>query len=425
MPRSYDDQVREQIEQYRDTEDMQALPASFHLWSPEFILPGMERVFGVGDINLFYVSAFIAAARHNPEVPAFASMGCGDGVVEIGIAGTLRQRGIKRFRFVCYDLSEILLDRFRAAIPPDLVESFELVAGDLNNKIIDTKFDAIMANHSLHHMVDLEGIFNSIHENLTEHGIFVTNDMIGRNGHMRWPETRLFVEYFWPFLSMRQRHNVLLRRVEHGFIDHDCSDVGFEGIRSQDVLPLILARGFHAWKFMGFGGMIDVFVDRCFGPNFDTTDPDDRFLLHHMSVLNDILLDSGLTKPTIMLAWFVKYPVEEICYRDRSAGASIRNSAEAPAWLPHALSDFRRLPADPGYVFKSHEKLLDFPGARSSPEADAELHELTAALRDARNDAAIAQTLAAEQERRIRNLELSTSWRLTAPLRGLARMIRR
>jgi hypothetical protein len=130
-----------------------------------------------------------------------------------------------------------------------------------------------MANHSLHHMVHLEGIFRIAYDNLTEHGIFVTNDMIGRNGHMRWPEARLFVDFFWPFMSQRQRNNIMLRRSEPKFTDHDCLGESFEGVRSEEVLPLILAQGFKAWKFLGFGGMIDVFVDRCFGPNFDVNEP--------------------------------------------------------------------------------------------------------------------------------------------------------
>jgi hypothetical protein len=130
-----------------------------------------------------------------------------------------------------------------------------------------------------------------------------------------------------------------------------------------------------------------------------------------------------------MLAWFVKYPVAEICYRDRSAAASVRNPAKAPTWLAHALSDFSRLQVDPAYVFKSHEKSPDRPGTGASREADADspaaLGEMIAALHDARNDAAAAQTLAAEQARRIRDFEFSSSWRLTAPLRGLVRLIRR
>src|SRR6478672_2396796 len=117
MAESYEHQLQQQIDQYRDTENMHDLPAVYHIWSSDYILPGLTKVFGVSDVNLFYVEAFVAAAKYNPGVPVFLSLGCGDGAVEIGIARTLLERGIKQFRFVCHDLSEILLSRFRATLP--------------------------------------------------------------------------------------------------------------------------------------------------------------------------------------------------------------------------------------------------------------------------------------------------------------------
>jgi len=346
------------------------------------------------------------------------------------------ERGINRFRFVCYELSDVLLSRFRAAIPGELTGHFELRHGDLNaRETFGMRFDAIMANHSLHHMVDLEGIFRATYESLADGGIFVTADMIGRNGHMRWPEARLFVDFFWPFMSQRQRNNNLLGRSEPQFIDHDCSSEGFEGVRSQDVLPVILAQGFTAWKFLGFGGMIDVFVDRCFGPNFDIDNTDDAFLARRIAFLNEFLLDAGLVKPTMMFAYFVKYPVEELYYRNRSARSAIRDTASEPCWLAGTLDDFsRNNPVDPGFEFKSRlrsparvqELLRQVDTAGFDPEEDhATLAEMLVALRCAQKQVASAEGRLAHQTRRIQEIENSSSWQLTAPLRMLARMMRR
>lgn len=437
LNRSYEDQLQEQIEQYRDTENMHDLPAAFHLWSSNYVQPGLTKVFGVNDINKFYVEAFVVAAKHNPGAPVFLSLGCGDGAVEIGIARSLLERGITRFRFACYDLSDILLSRFRAAIPSELAGQFDLIAGDLNEQSFHTRFDAIMANHSLHHMVDLEGIFRTAFDNLADQGVFVTGDMIGRNGHMRWPETRLFVDYFWPFMSERQRNNILLHRAEPQFIDHDCSTEGFEGIRSQDVLPLILAQGFKPWKFLGFGGMIDVFLDRCFGPNFDVSNGDDAFLIRRIGLLNEILLDAGLIKPTMMLAYFVKQPTDEVYYRNRSALSAIRQTSSDPLWLAGAVEDFARNPTDPRFVFKSRPPApvrVEFPPDSGTSELDearanaayahATLREMVTALRHAQHEAAAAEARVMHQALRVQELENSSSWQLTAPLRVLARTLR-
>ncbi len=258
---------------------------------------------------------------------------------------------MQQFRFVCFDLSDTLLARFKAALPADLASHFQLVAGDLNAQQFDEQFDAVMANHSLHHIVDLEGVFRIVYANLAPNGIFVTNDMIGRNGHMRWPEARLFVDFFWPFLKQSQRNNILMRRCESRYIDHDCSTSGFEGIRAQDILPLILEQGFHPWKFLSFGGMVDIFVDRCFGPNFNLDNPDDAFLASRISFLNEVLLDAGLVKPTMMLAYFTKTEMGGIHFRGRSAEATVRATTTEPTWLAAALEDFSRRPDDPEFVF--------------------------------------------------------------------------
>jgi SAM-dependent methyltransferase len=407
LDKSYDDQVREQIEQYRDTKTMHDLPPAFHLWSGAHVAPGLREVFGVDDVAQFYAEAFTAAAAGAPGAPRFLSLGCGDGGVEIGVARALIDRGITEFTFVCCDLSEILLGRFRAAIPEAMGPLFHLVAGDLNSTTFDALFDGIMANHSLHHILDLEGVYATAWSTLADHGVFATADMIGRNGHLRWPEARAFVQFLWPFLTRRQRGNVLLRRQEDRFIDHDCSGEGFEGIRAQEVLPLLLAQGFQPWKFFGFGGIVDVFVDRCFGPHFDVNDPDDAFLIRRIGWLNDVLLDTGALKPTMMFAWFTKQPGETTHYRRRTAMAAVRSSEADPPWLAGALADFALHPDDPAYEFRAPAPPVD-PAASEAQRA---------ALHQAQADAATARD-------HLRALEKSTSWRITAPVRTLARLLR-
>jgi len=429
MTRSYDEQLREQIEQYRETEEMHDLPPVFHDWSHDAIRPGLKEVFGTSDINEFYVRAFVAAARLNPAPPSFLSLGCGDGAVEIAIAATLVGRGLSVFTFVCYDLSDILLQRFRAAIPAGMETYFKLIAGDLNATSFDMTFDAIMANHSLHHILNLEEVYKTAYESLAEHGIFVTSDMIGRNGHMRWPETRFFVDFFWPFLSLSQRRNVLLRREEASFLDHDCSSEGFEGIRAQEVLPLLLKQGFHPAKFFGFGGMIDVFVDRCFGPNFDVRNPDDMFLTRRVGLLNDVLLDAGVMKPTMMFAWFTKQAGEETFYRSRSVSRTLRPVSCEPVWLDAAVAGLARHPDSADYVYRSAS--MSSPEVVIAPSADAgtgqerSIAELLTALSHAEVDSAAAQLLIIRQAKRLEALEAARSQRTIAPLRRITRLFQR
>jgi hypothetical protein len=85
----------------------------------------------------------------------------------------------------------------------------------------------------------------------------------------------------------------------------DCSKEGFEGIRAQDILPLLVQR-FECEKFVGFGNVIDIFVDRCFGHNFSRDSQEDRELIDRLHAEDEAGLTNGLLTPTHMLAVFVK-----------------------------------------------------------------------------------------------------------------------
>jgi SAM-dependent methyltransferase len=419
----YERRVREQIAQYEADVAMHDLPKIFHEWSRLFVGPPVRQVFGVTSFGDAYANCFLECARIAPGRPRFLSLGCGDGAVEIDVAQRLQAAGLTDFDFLCLDLSPILLDRFAQQIPAALAACFTLRNADINQSEPGQVFHAIMANHSLHHMVELEDIFKASYDALYDQGSFITHDMIGRNGHQRWPETRLFLDLVWPLLTARQRLNVPLRRYEQHFQDHDCSTSGFEGIRAQDILPLILATGFRPQSFVGYGGFIDPIVDRGFGHNFSPQNPDDVFLIRRLGLLNEILLDTGVIKPTIMMARFVKYETPEIAYRGRTAAASLRAPDEPPAWLNGALADLAAVRETPQFVF------------RDSPETARHLaddinrllateHALQRDLALQREHASRLAASAAEQSALLRSLYASTSWRATAPLRWISKRLR-
>jgi hypothetical protein len=131
--------------------------------------------------------------------------------------------------------------------------------------------------------------------------------MIGRNGHQRWPEAIEALRPFWRELPVEYRFNRLLNRYEEDYIDHDCSSEGFEGIRAQDILPLLLTHfGFEL--FVGFGNIIDVFVDRAFGFNFDGLGDWDRAFIDRVHAFDERAILDGLLTPTHMIAAMTPTP---------------------------------------------------------------------------------------------------------------------
>jgi SAM-dependent methyltransferase len=178
---------------------------------------------------------------------------------------------------------------------------FHFIETDVNHWANTERYHLVMANQSLHHFVDLEVLFGKIAASLRPEGFFVTSDMIGRNGHMRWPEALEHLNRLWTLLEDRHKYNQQLRRLEAVYENWDCSKEGFEGIRAQDILPLLVRR-FRFDLFLGFANLVDVFTDRGFGHNFDIANPKDLAFIDYVAFLDDYLIEQGLLTPTHMIA---------------------------------------------------------------------------------------------------------------------------
>ena len=300
---SYETKVQQQIEQYRHVANMHELPEIFHYWSNKYLRPKLNALFGVDSIVDFYAEYFRRATVGQPGPYRFASLGAGECSLEIQLAVRLRAQGLSDFTIECFELSPVLIERaLVAARQADVTDLVQIVPVDLN-QWSPTKgcYTGIMASHSLHHLVELEQIFSSCHKSLKPTGVFVTNDMIGRNGHMRWPEVLTWVESIWRFLPDRLKYNRQLNCFDAEFVNRDCSQESFEGVRAQDILPLLIRR-FGFTHFLAYGGLIDVFIDRGYGHNFAPNNEKDAALIDFIETLNASLLAQGCIKPTMMFA---------------------------------------------------------------------------------------------------------------------------
>lgn len=282
---------------------MHELPDIFHYWSNKYLRPKLNALFGVDTIVDFYAEYFRRATVGQPGPYRFASLGAGECSLEIQIAVRLKAQGLSGFTIECFELSPVLIERAMvAARQAGVTDQVQIAAVDLNQWTpTGGYYTGIMASHSLHHFVELEQIFSSCHQSLKPTGVFVTNDMIGRNGHMRWPEVLKWVDGIWRFLPDRLKFNQQLNCFDAEFVNRDCSKESFEGVRAQDILPLLIHR-FGFTHFLACGGLVDVFIDRGYGHNFATTNEKDTALIDFIETLNSSLLAQGCIKPTMMFA---------------------------------------------------------------------------------------------------------------------------
>jgi SAM-dependent methyltransferase len=317
----------QELAHYRHCENVHDLPAIHHHWSEHYVLPKLVAC-GFENTDELFLSYLVGACQEEPErVCAVASLGAGNCDLEVRLASLARARGVENLRFHCLELNPDMIERGRRlAHQAELADRFTFEVTDLEAWQPDGALSACLANHSLHHLVGLERLFAGIRGALGERGVFLINDMIGRNGHLRWPEALLFVERIWRRLPARYKYNHQLRRLELDFEDWDCSAEGNEGIRAQDVLPLLIEH-FHFDTFVAFGNVIDVFVDRSFGHNFDPNTPEDVAWIERIAQLDDALLDAGAVKPTHAIAALRACPTGRLhCYRHWTPDFCVRRS---------------------------------------------------------------------------------------------------
>jgi SAM-dependent methyltransferase len=299
---AYAARLESETGRFADEVEVHDLPPIYHYWSNTYLRLKLEY-FGASGIDDYFANQLERAIRDAPEMPArFVSIGAGNCDTEVRVARLLAERGHRDFRLECVEITNAMVDRGREMAAEHAVADLVFpMRGDVNAWAPLHRYDAVLANQSLHHVVNLEGLFDAIDRCLRPTGRFVTSDMIGRNGHLRWPEALAIVQEFWSELPTDYRYHRQLRRREDLFLDWDCSSEGLEGIRAQDVLPLLLER-FAFEDFLAFGNVIDPFIDRGFGPNFDAAAQWDRDFIDRVHERDEREIKAGTITPTHLIA---------------------------------------------------------------------------------------------------------------------------
>ncbi|MDZ4813950.1 MAG: class I SAM-dependent methyltransferase [Pseudomonadota bacterium] len=322
---AYEDRLKQETERFANELEVNNLPAIFHYWSNRYLLPQLQA-FGFQHPEHFFETEFASVIRANPgQLCRFASLGSGNGDAEVRIAQGLLAQGLSAFCIDCLELTpEMNARTTELAQQSGVAAQVRALSVDLNSWTPQHTYSAIMANQSLHHMVELERILDTVKPALAPEARFLISDMIGRNGHQRWPEALAIVREFWNELPDSYRHNLQLNRAEPEFLDWDCSAEGFEGIRSQDILALLCER-FQFELFLPFANIIDPFIDRSFGHHFVADGLWDRDFIDRVHARDELELAKGNIKPTHLIAVLTKTaPTQRRWRAGFSPEASIR-----------------------------------------------------------------------------------------------------
>jgi GT2 family glycosyltransferase/ubiquinone/menaquinone biosynthesis C-methylase UbiE/glycosyltransferase involved in cell wall biosynthesis len=306
MNEEYTRKIQQELTIFENRANVHDLPNIYHYWSNKYLFPLLEEA-GYSAIDDFFSSNLLVAKnRTGSSIARFVSIGAGNCDMEVSIAKNLINAGCRTFILECLEINPAMLERGKEiARENGVIDNMRFVEADFNTWVANDKYDGVMANQSLHHVTELEHLFDQINSALQANGSFVINDIIGRNGHQYWPEALEIVNQFWKELPENYKFNVILNRLEEEYDNWDCSTEGFEGIRAQDILPLLL-RQFQCEKFVTFGNLINVFVDRCFGHHFNPESEWDRDFIDRVHAEDVTGFKNGTLTPTHMLAVFVK-----------------------------------------------------------------------------------------------------------------------
>lgn len=298
---AYKARLAQELQNFRDIENVHELPDIFHYWSNTHLLPEQQK-FGINSPNHFFLK-YLSQVCARREQARFISIGSGNCDLEAWLARELMSAGHQKFHIECIDINPQMLARGEAHAEVQGVAShIKLTEADFNDwSPGEQHYDAVIANQSLHHVLELEHLFQGVASALGDSGVFLVSDMIGRNGHQRWPEARAIVDEFWNELPENYRYNQMLKRKEQRFLDHDCSGESFEGIRAQDILPLLVDQ-FQFEFFFPYANIVFPFIDRPFGHNFDATAEWDRDFVDRLHRRDEHEMLAGTIKPTAMLA---------------------------------------------------------------------------------------------------------------------------
>ena len=278
------------------------MPEVHGYWAHKYVLSLLQPHGFGNDVEFFRWYICKTAKIVNPQICRVIALGSGNCELKAMLVQSLLAAGVTNVTIECTDLNPYMLDRGRAlAAEKGISDRLNFTQIDINQWQPEGKYDVVIAAHSLHHFLALEHLFDAIRGCLNENGYFLNHDMIGRNGHMRWPEALEIVNMLWTELPDDCKYNHLQRRVELPYENFDCSTDGFEGIRAQNILPLLIQR-FQFELFIPLGNLIDIFVDRCFGFNFDCAKSSDIDFIDRVQRMDQEAIEAGCITPTHMYA---------------------------------------------------------------------------------------------------------------------------
>ncbi|MBU0579475.1 class I SAM-dependent methyltransferase, partial [Patescibacteria group bacterium] len=193
--------------------------------------------------------------------------------------------------------------------------------GDLNSiRLPSNEYDVMFANMSLHHVKNLESLFNKIEKCLVKDGLFIINEYIGPDQFQYTKKQIVIINEIIEKLPKIYRKRITDKLILKPYFmppsvqymnDNDPS----EAIRSSDILKYSY-KYFEVLEKHDYGGTISHMLLQDIAGNFNANNSKDRFALEMIIYIEGILIKEKvissdfsflvLRKKNIKTSWFKK-----------------------------------------------------------------------------------------------------------------------
>jgi len=170
---------------------------------------------------------------------------------------------------------------------------------DLNREALpENHYDLIVANGALHHIENLEHLFEQINLSLTPGGLFFANDYMGPN-HMQWTENQIslmnallacFPDHYNQVLH---KENKVIKEITRIPLEIFQKVDPSEGVRASDIFE-VMGQYLRIVKTAPICQTLLYELMRGRVHNFDESNETDCFVLNLLCLFEQTLFDNGV-----------------------------------------------------------------------------------------------------------------------------------
>lgn len=216
------------------------------------------------------------------KVLSLGSGYCGN---EIDLARQLKGK----VHVVCTDINEQLFVQAQRVVEEEQL-SMEFRTEDLNFIAIEPgQYHMIFAHAVLHHVINLEHLFDQISTGLVEGGFLHLVEVVGENRRLLWQDNEAFANRLL---------DTLPRAITKGYrLAVKPEDSGMEGIRQEDI-PVELQKGFDPIYEHTHGAFMRfICTNGRLAPRFNPRDPAARRCLDFLIACDRAAVQHGILRP--------------------------------------------------------------------------------------------------------------------------------